>query len=130
MALAAFVALRLTHVAEHYPGRRLPLLVAACRLPAPLATRSRRIHVAGCRPLQATDRLPPTLIHHGNADTLVPFSQSKRFVDKAEQLGCRASLKEVPDAGHGWLTMPVDIMAFADWFDRTLLPVAAAGSPH
>ena len=80
--------------------------------------------------LHLSDRLPPTLIHHGNADTLVPFSQSKRFVDKAEQLGCRASLKEVPDAGHGWLTMPLDIMAFADWFDRTLLPVAAAGSPH
>lgn len=67
------------------------------------------------------ESLPPTLIHHGNADTLVPFSQSKRFIEKAQQLGCTVSLKEVPDAGHGWLTMPLDIMTFADWFDRTLL---------
>jgi acetyl esterase/lipase len=70
--------------------------------------------------LHLSERLPPTLIHHGNADTLVPFSQSKRFIEKAEQLGCTVHLKEVPDAGHGWLTMPLDIMAFADWFDRTL----------
>jgi len=69
-----------------------------------------------------TAELPPTLIHHGNADTLVPFSQSKRFIDQALELGCTASLKEVPDAGHGWLTMPLDIMTFADWFDRTLTP--------
>lgn len=69
-----------------------------------------------------TADLPPTLIHHGNADTLVPFSQSKRFIDQAKELGCTAALKEVPDAGHGWLTMPLDIMTFADWFDRTLAP--------
>lgn len=71
-----------------------------------------------------TAELPPTLIHHGNADTLVPFSQSKRFIDQAKTLGCTVSLKEVPDAGHGWLTMPLDIMTFADWFDRTLAPGA------
>lgn len=71
-----------------------------------------------------TASLPPTLIHHGNADTLVPFSQSKRFIDQAETLGCTVKLKEVPGAGHGWLTMPLDIMAFAEWFDRTLRPIA------
>jgi len=60
----------------------------------------------------------------------VPFSQSKRFIDKAESLGCTVSLKEVPDAGHGWLTMPLDIMVFANWFDRTLLPVAAASGAN
>jgi acetyl esterase/lipase len=78
--------------------------------------------------LHLDEKLPPTLIHHGNADTLVPFDQSKRFIDKARNLGCQVALKEVPDAGHGWLTMPLDIMAFADWFDRTLVkpPVGAA----
>jgi acetyl esterase/lipase len=69
-----------------------------------------------------TADLPPTLIYHGNADTLVPFSQSKRFIDEAQTLGCTATLKEVPNAGHGWLSMPLDIMAFAGWFDRTLKP--------
>ena len=75
-----------------------------------------------------SDRLPPTLIHHGNADTLVPFDQSQRFIEKARGLGCEVALVEVPDAGHGWLSMPFDIMAFATWFDRTLLPSAAAAS--
>lgn len=66
------------------------------------------------------DALPPTLIHHGNADTLVPFDQSSRYADCVRRAGCEISVREVDRGGHGWLTMPLDIMAFADWFDRTL----------
>lgn len=74
--------------------------------------------------------LPPTLIYHGNADTLVPFDQSARYADRVREAGCEISVCEVDRAGHGWLTMPFDIMAFADWFDRTLPPATAnGGSP-
>ena len=66
------------------------------------------------------DALPPTLIYHGNADTLVPFDQSSRYADCVREAGCEISVRQVDRGGHGWLTMPLDIMAFADWFDRTL----------
>jgi hypothetical protein len=56
----------------------------------------------------------------------LPFSQLQRCIDTTEGFGCTASLKEVPNAGHGWLTMLLDILTFANWFDRTLLQVAAS----
>jgi len=60
----------------------------------------------------------------------LPLSQLQRCIDTTEGFGegfgCTASLKEVPNAGHGWLTMLLDILTFANWFDRTLLQVAAS----
>lgn len=71
--------------------------------------------------LHVHENLPPTLIYHGNADTLVPFDQSSRYADCVREAGCEIAVCEVDRGGHGWLMMPFDIMAFADWFDRTLL---------
>ena len=34
------------------------------------------------------DALPPTMIYHGNADTLVPFDQSSRYADCVREAGC------------------------------------------
>lgn len=79
--------------------------------------------------LHVHEKLPPTLIHHGNADTLVPFDQSARYADRVREAGCEISLREVDDAGHGWLLMPLDIMAFAAWFDRTLAVVKPGAAP-
>jgi len=70
--------------------------------------------------LHVSAALPPTLIHHGTADTLVPFEQSRRFVERARDCGCRVRLVPVREAGHGWLSMPLDILSFAAWFDATL----------
>jgi acetyl esterase/lipase len=64
--------------------------------------------------------LPPTLILHGDADTLVPLDQSERYDDAAQKLGCVVKLVVHHGGHHGWLTMVWDIRQFADWFDRYL----------
>lgn len=63
---------------------------------------------------------PPTLIYHGDADTLVPLDQSQRYQARAQEVGRTVELVVHPGGQHGWLTMLWDIRHFADWFDRHL----------
>ena len=63
---------------------------------------------------------PPTLIIHGDADTLVPLQQSRRIVEKFNEAGVTNKLVVKPGAGHGWLTMLADMQTMADWFDTYL----------
>jgi len=65
--------------------------------------------------------LPPILIYHGDADTLVPLDQSQRFQAKAREAGQTVELVVHKGGKHGWITMLWDIRRFADWFDRYLL---------
>ena len=67
-----------------------------------------------------SSNLPPTLIYHGDADTLVPLEQSQRYQAKARELGDTVELVVHHGGKHGWLSMVWDILAFADWFDRYL----------
>jgi acetyl esterase/lipase len=71
-----------------------------------------------------TTNLPPTLIYHGDADTLVPLEQSERYQEAARALGCTVEVVVHRGGRHGWLTMPLDIRRFADWFDRHLRGVS------
>jgi dipeptidyl aminopeptidase/acylaminoacyl peptidase len=64
--------------------------------------------------------LPPILIYHGDADTLVPLDQSQRFQAEARKRGCTVDLVVHHGGGHGWWSMIWDIRRFADWFDRCL----------
>jgi acetyl esterase/lipase len=66
--------------------------------------------------------LPPVMICHGDRDTLVILDQSTRFRDRAATLGCDVTLRVVEGAGHLWLTMPLDVMRCAAWFDSRLRP--------
>lgn len=66
--------------------------------------------------------LPPTLIYHGDADTLVPLEQSEWFRDRAKAVGRDVKVVVHPGGHHGWLTMVFDIRHFASWFDEHLLP--------
>ena len=68
------------------------------------------------------DDLPPILIHHGDADTLVPLDQSQRFIARAEELGLgeRIELIVHPECSHGWITMFWDVRQFAQWFEKQL----------
>lgn len=67
-----------------------------------------------------TTNLPPVLIVHGGADTLVPLEQSEWFVARARAAGCKVELIVRPGKKHGWLTMIWDIRRFGAWFDRYL----------
>ena len=71
---------------------------------------------------------PPTLIYHGDADTLVPLDQSQRYQARAREIGRTVELVVHPGGKHGWLTMLWDIHHFADWFDQHLSRQAATGS--
>ncbi len=67
-----------------------------------------------------SSNLPPTLIYHGDSDTLVPLDQSQRFQARARELGATVELVVHHGGRHGWLTMLWDERKFADWFDKYL----------
>ena len=67
-----------------------------------------------------TAQLPPTLIVHGDADTLVPIQQSQTFVQRATAAGATAKLVVHPGGGHGWGNQGADMIPMADWFDEFL----------
>ncbi len=69
-----------------------------------------------------TTNLPPVLIHHGDADTLVPLEQSERFQEKSRDLKLNVRIVVHRGGAHGWWNMPWDIIQFADWFDKYLRP--------
>lgn len=64
--------------------------------------------------------LPPVLIYHGDADTLVPLDQSERFQAEAHKVGATVNLVVHRGGRHGWLGMLWDIRQFARWFGRHL----------
>jgi dipeptidyl aminopeptidase/acylaminoacyl peptidase len=65
---------------------------------------------------------PPTLIIHGDADPLVPYEQSERFVAKLAENDVPHQLITRKGAGHVWLDMAKDFALLADWFDKYLTP--------
>jgi len=64
--------------------------------------------------------LPPILIIHGDADTLVPIYQARTFVKRCEEVGSTAKLIEREGKNHGWPEMGKDMELLADWFDQHL----------
>jgi acetyl esterase/lipase len=63
----------------------------------------------------------PTLIFHGDADTLVPFQQAESFVKKCEEAKVPSRLVRKEKAGHSWPGMfDKDFVTCADWFDEHL----------
>lgn len=66
------------------------------------------------------EKLPPILIAHGDADTLVPVDQSVRFQARAAELGHQVELWVVKGGRHGWLTMLWDAHRFGLWIKERL----------
>jgi len=60
--------------------------------------------------------LPPTLIIHGTADTVVPISQARAFVQEMSAQGNTAILYEAPNQAHGFFNR-------SPWRERTLAQV-------
>jgi acetyl esterase/lipase len=64
---------------------------------------------------------PPTLIIHGERDTLVPIQQAERIRDKFKQVGVPVELIVKKGAEHGWPDLvSKDMPTIADWFDKYL----------
>jgi dipeptidyl aminopeptidase/acylaminoacyl peptidase len=62
---------------------------------------------------------PPFFLLHGDADAVVPISESERFHGRLLQAGVDSTFRVVPGGGHGWgwsLTSD-EVVAF---FKRTL----------
>ena len=64
--------------------------------------------------------MPPMLIIHGDADTLVPICQAQTFVKSCEAEGATAKLVVRESKNHGWPDIVKDLEIFADWFDQYL----------
>lgn len=71
----------------------------------------------------------PFLLIHGDADKVVPLSHSEKLVAAIKSAGGSAELFVKAGGGHPWLTLPEEVKAMADWFDKQLgQPAAPAGS--
>ena len=65
---------------------------------------------------------PPTLIVHGDKDTLVPIQQAQVFIDKCREAEVECELFVKEGGGHGWMNMQAEVERMADWFDKHLAP--------
>ncbi len=86
----------------------------------PDETRRREIGKQISPVYHVTDKTPPTLIIHGDADFLVPIQQSKLMIQRLEAAHVPCKLVVKPKAGHGWPDIIKDITTLADWFDQYL----------
>ncbi len=70
---------------------------------------------------QASPDDPPILLAHGNADAVVPFSQSEKLLEKLKKENIICELLVKQGGGHGrWNDEAVYENKFADWFDKYL----------
>jgi acetyl esterase/lipase len=67
-----------------------------------------------------TEKAPPTLIIHGDADNIVPIKQSRRLIEKLEQAKVPAKLEVRQGKGHGWPNPEPDVALMLDWFNQHL----------
>lgn len=71
-------------------------------------------------PEDGKTKLPPFNIMHGDADPLVPLQQSEIMVAKLKEAGADVEFYIKPGGGHPWLTIPMEVLKLADWFDQKL----------
>jgi len=64
--------------------------------------------------------VPPIYIMHGDADPIVPLSQSTQMVEALKAAGNEVEYYVKPGGTHPWLTIPLEIITIADWFDEVL----------
>lgn len=68
-----------------------------------------------------SEKTPPVLIIHGDADPVVPLFQAESFKKIAESKGVPIELIVKKGGGHGWPDRIKDEAHFLKWFDKQLL---------
>lgn len=68
-----------------------------------------------------SEKTPPVLIIHGDADPVVPLFQAESFKKIAESKGVPIELIVKEGAEHGWPDRIKDEAHFLKWFDKLLL---------
>ena len=68
---------------------------------------------------QIQPRMPPTLILHGTADSVVPLENVQRFSAAMRKAGNACQLITYPGAEHGFFNAGRDTSAYADTLERT-----------
>jgi acetyl esterase/lipase len=63
---------------------------------------------------------PPSLIIHGDADTLVPIQQAELIIGRFKDAGVPCELVVKKGLAHGWGDIGNDFPTLADWFDKYL----------
>lgn len=76
-----------------------------------------------------TDKAPPFLLIHGDADFMVPLQQSEVMRDALKKSGVSAELIVKKGGGHPWLTIHEEVQVLAEWFDGKLSTAAAGKAP-
>ena len=70
---------------------------------------------------QVTEKSPPFLLIHGDADPMVPLQQSETMVQSLKKAGVPAELIVKKGGAHPWLTIHEEVQVIADWFDKQLV---------
>ena len=67
-----------------------------------------------------TEKMPPTLLIHGDKDGLVPIQQSEHLLAllKEKNIPCRLDVK--PGKNHGWPGIESELVVMAEWFEKYL----------
>lgn len=80
----------------------------------------RRVAEAASPRRLVRDKTIPFNIMHGDADTVVPLQQSEVFVEALEAAGTEVDFFIKPGGTHPWITIPLEVIKMADWFDEQL----------
>lgn len=67
-----------------------------------------------------SEKTPPVLIIHGDADPIVPLFQAESFKKAAEEKGTTVELMIKKGAKHGWKNRQDDEIHFLNWFNKNL----------
>lgn len=67
-----------------------------------------------------TEKAPPFLLIHGDADPLVPLQQSQKMLAALKAKNVPAELIVKAGGGHPWFTIHEEVQVIADWFDKQL----------
>ncbi len=81
--------------------------------------RQRLIDISPAR--LVTPTVPPFLLIHGTADTVVPLEQSEKLQRAVQAMGGSAELIVKEGGGHPWLTIHEEVALLANWFDSQLV---------